>query len=200
MQLNVIQQIAAIIHINYEGGMGQFRQDGGILEAVATEPPKIIICHPDMPQRLSNALVLLGKNIDVEVIISSKYNLAGLDPVEVQRGLDNVVFDTLFSKGKQLLCQVSACCLVFLAMEEIDEETIAQIQSSIKKHLPNVYRCLIAGANMRKFLELEPDPVTKVSSVSDSAHLNHPICEDDINNLRITLSTNIDVLDVIKNL
>jgi hypothetical protein len=197
MQLNLSQQIAAIIQQGYEGGIQKFRADGGMIDCLPTEKADIIIYHPSLPEDLRKAFIELGEKIQTPVIISNRLNFVGLEPEEIQAGMERLVQEDLLGKSVRCAFMVDVVSFNLYVDGDLSQQDIDGIVEAIKVKVPGVVRGVVATTKTSTMFEVEPK---KVILLNDRPQRDRPIGDDDLTNLKISLHGDVDVMDLIKNL
>jgi len=201
MQLNLCQQIAAIIQQGYTGGIRQFRVDGGMLDVLPTDKRDIVIYHPSLPEGLKKALTEFGERIQTPIIVSDRLNFVGLEPEEIQAGMERLVQEDLLGKGDRCAFMVDAVSFNLFIDTDLPQQDVDGIVEAIKAKVPGVVRGVVATTKSSTMFEVDSQVETKrVVVLNDRPQRDRPIGQDDLVNLKIVLHDNVDVMDLIKNL
>ena len=205
MQLNLITDVAAIIHNGYDGGLIKFSRDGGMFEVLPTENRDIIVIHPDLPDDLKKALTEFGHRIHSPVKFDSHLNFEGCDPDEIHEGFVGLVMEDLMSMGlaNQCLVSPSPVILTLAIQEDLSKDQMFKIREAVTKRIPGLVRGLIVAPNSSLlFVAKESDTEAlpkQVVMLNDRPQRDRPIGQDDVVNLKIALESG-DVNDFINSL
>lgn len=202
--------ILTFLEVNFPGGVAAFTESNGMVSHVPFKEDTVLIYHPNLPQSL---IEKIADNNDrnhmpgsITILVVHDYNFKGMSPIEVkEKIIEAIAIIGPQYKIEKILADVSNP-LVFhvLIFSDLNEYVINDICQTLTEHIPGIVRGLLSTASGKMFpfnqeatYRIEDDLIAIKPPNQKVTQPDQVIDNDAINDLKIALSGNLDVNDII---
>ena len=201
MDENIIaHSIFILIENNFQGGLASFKKEGGFISSVPNEViTTFVIYHPDIPETFVSAVRDVNNKGEIQIMLTDTLNFNGQSMTIVLERLDDSIHSIMekFNLMAVLANPFNPLTMIIRIPEkEFKNDEIDEIIDIINSNIEGIHLgCIIAADKVYRFssnkvitptIQKEPERVS--------------ITDDAITDLKILLSGDKDVMDIINNM
>jgi hypothetical protein len=194
--------------VNFPGGAAAFTETGGLVCEVPFEENGILLYHPNIPKEFEEKITDYNERYHmpgaVKIYIVHDYNFKGMESSEIAEKITEVV-DIIGARFKVSMILVSLAnplvLNVLVPSSVLTNEEIKDICDTFRSHIPNLIRGILTLSDGRKFpFSDEETYLVRNEEVKSTEPDRGVITDDAITDLKIALSGDLDVNDIIERL
>lgn len=202
--------ILTFLEVNFPGGIAAFTETGGLISEIPFEENGVLLYHPQMPQSLIEKIE--GNNDRshmpgaVKIFVVHDYNFKGMEPSEIGEKLQEVM-EILGSRYKipMMLVNLSNSLVfnIILPMTVLNHEEINDFCETFTDHIPSLVRGILILNDGSKYPFSNEGTYrvdTQQRELKSMESERGVITQDAITDLKIALSDDLDVNDIIERL
>lgn len=200
--------ILTFLEVNFHGGVASFTETGGLLSEVPFEKNSVLLYHPNLPKELEEKIKFNNDHSHipgvVKIIVVHDYNFKGMEPSDISEKISEVV-GILESKYKVPVTLVnlsnSLVLNIFLPMTTLNNEEINDFCETFTNHIPSLVRGILILSDESKY-PFSNEGAYRVESreLKSMEPEREVITNDAITDIKIALSGDVDVNDIIERL
>lgn len=200
MDANVIGSIVTtFIHSCYPGGSVKFSDDGGMVAHLPGDDEyHVVLFVPDMPDVFKEAIDIFNNKGVVRIKVVTEVNFKDCSPNEAFGRINSVVHSLSKEYDIPLLVNpTNPLLLTVLIPSDIEDVEVLEDIKDRLIHIDGLLRaCLIVNGEAHLIQGEVVNDTPKISLEPD----RRKITDEDITDLRIILSGDVDVNDIINSL
>lgn len=197
MPILLMNMLMTILQARYPGGHEKFAEDGGEIGVAPTNPPELLVYHPDLPIDVKNILAQFASQAGLVPHFVSTLNFEGHDPEEFREQFlnDKVIEKILSDLGLDGAVKVffSKLINVIAIVGVVSTKSNAEVLvEKLRATIPGCLRTYILyGDDQVLKAEYSPkdEPFLKLQAVLEAHSRQTVINDDDMLNLKIALET-----------
>ena len=178
-----VASIMLAIQGRFDGGLDQFKEDGGLISIVPGAPMTMFIYHPTFPEALRKELEAAEGQLGVSFRFVNTLNFEGMELDEIK--------ENMYTLGQQMLqhgdatINMNAVVAILQLWDLRPKKELVEAAKALLKNLPGLVRGCICYSNKTEWVENDVPGHIKLEEPTREMAIK----DEDITNLKIALET-----------